>query len=125
MLKEAEIQTEFFKIIRDANFLHAYPEAKFIHAIPNGARVNIGQAVKLKKQGLLSGVPDVFVPLPTFDHHGLYIEFKVPRGKLSQAQKEFSYHCDDYSYLHLVCYSARDAVAAVRKYLRHTRPEIR
>ena len=123
MKKEFEIQAEFFKKIRSVHFLYRYPKAEFIHAIPNGARVSIGQAVKLKKQGLLSGVPDVFVPFPLYvrdkriPYHGLYIEFKTLHGKLSANQKRFAQHCEKYGYLHEVCCSAMEAYDVVLNYL--------
>ena len=136
-VKEFEIQSEFFKIVHGIKFLFKYPEARWIHAIPNGARVSIGQAVKLKRQGLVSGIADVFVPVPVRNHppkgnnidptnyHGLYIEFKAERGKQSQAQFEFQNHCHFYDYQYVICRDAESAVKAVSTYLepRHFRPK--
>ena len=116
-VKEAEIQTKFFKIIRSDPFLHEFPDAKWIHSIPNGARVGIGQAVKLKAQGLLSGVYDVFVPVARSPYHGMYIEFKTKRGKRSDSQKAFSKYCALNNYLCIVSSDAQLAAGAVRSYL--------
>ena len=129
-MKEAEIQTKFFKIIRSAEFAFEYPEAEWVHAIPNGARVSIGQAVKLKAQGLVSGVADVFVPLPSFspipnsksnmwhvNYHGMYIEFKTRTGKPSKTQDAFAEHCHRHKYIYVICRDAVVAVEALRTYL--------
>lgn len=61
-----------------------FPTIKFF-AIPNGIRSSIGAAVKAKKEGLRTGVPDIYVPV-----WRLWIEFKRKRGGvLSSAQKEW------------------------------------
>ena len=117
-MKEAEIQTKFFKIIRSLEFSFEYPEAEWVHAIPNGARVSIGQAVKLKRQGLVSGVADVFVPIPNGGYHGMYIEFKTRTGRLSKTQDAFCCHCVNYCYIYTVCRDAVEAVESLREYLK-------
>jgi hypothetical protein len=57
-----------------------------LHAIPNGGKRNIIVARKLKSEGVLAGVPDLFLPHAAHGYHGLYIEVKSPKGALSQAQ---------------------------------------
>lgn len=62
---------------------------KLIFAVPNGGRTSIGTAVKLKKEGMLSGVPDLFIAEPTKHYAGLFIEMKNgKKGVLSNNQKE-------------------------------------
>ena len=61
---------------------------KLIFAIPNGGNRNIGTAIKLKKEGVLAGVPDLFVAEPTKHYAGLFIEMKNgKKGKVSDSQK--------------------------------------
>ena len=61
---------------------------KLIFAIPNGGKRNIGTAIKLKKEGVLAGVPDLFVPEPTKYYSGLFIEMKNGKqGTISDNQK--------------------------------------
>ena len=40
-----------------------YPELKLMHAIPNGGKRDIVTAKKIKNEGGLSGVPDIFLPV--------------------------------------------------------------
>lgn len=71
---------------------------KIIFAVPNGGKRNLFEALRLKKQGVLAGVPDLFIPEPTKEYHGLFIELKVGKNKLTLAQSEFIgwVHCRGY-----------------------------
>lgn len=64
------------------------PELKLLHAIPNGGKRYKATAVRLKKEGVRSGVPDVFLPVARHDKHGLYVEMKAYRGKAIRQSKE-------------------------------------
>ena len=44
--------------------------------------------MRLKAEGVLAGVPDVFVAKPTKKFAGLYLEFKTPKGRVSDDQKK-------------------------------------
>jgi hypothetical protein len=59
-----------------------------IHSIPNGGKRSISVARKMKAEGLVSGVPDLFVPALT-----LWIEMKrVRRGSVSKEQTVMIQH---------------------------------
>lgn len=53
------------------------------HSIPNGGKRDISTAKKLKQEGLLPGVPDLFVP-----ELGLYIELKRTKGGMVSAEQK-------------------------------------
>ena len=38
---------------------------------------------------MLSGVPDLFLPVPRNNFHGLYIEMKNEKGRVSVSQSRF------------------------------------
>lgn len=92
-------------------------------AIPNGGERNIAVATKLKAEGVKEGVLDVFVSIPTFQYHGLYIEFKRPKtekqraGKLSDSQLEFAALMISQNYAFFLAYDYRHAIDAVLSYL--------
>lgn len=63
--------------------------ADHIFAIPNGARVRPSIALRLRAEGMRSGVWDLFLPLARLGYHGLWIETKSDSGTLSPEQLKF------------------------------------
>lgn len=86
-------------------------------AIPNGGRRQIREAVKLKAQGVTKGVWDIFVAIPSCGYHGLWIEFKAGKNKLTKEQKLFGENMREMGYATHVCYSVDEAIAALKEYL--------
>ena len=84
--EEAQHQMAFFKWLDLAQPVIR----KLTFAIPNGGSRNVLEAVNLKRQGVTKGVADVFVSLPNNNYHGLYIEFKAGKNKLTRYQEVFS-----------------------------------
>lgn len=110
---EHSIQTTFFKIL-DIQYKDIYP---YIFAIPNGGKRDLITAKRLKDEGVKKGVSDVFVSIPSNGKSGLYIEFKRPKGIVTDFQKEFmermlknGYHC-------VVCFSPDEAIQEIKDYL--------
>ena len=58
-----------------------------VFSIPNGADVPASNRIRLKSEGLLPGVPDLFFPVPSKNFHGLFMEVKAENGRLSKEQK--------------------------------------
>lgn len=87
-----------------------------IFAIPNGGLRHIAVAKKLKKEGVLSGVPDLFVP-----QWFLWIEMKKEKGGvLSQTQKKMIAYLRDFGYKVIVGYGSLDAIKKVQRFLKET-----
>jgi hypothetical protein len=95
-----------------------YPKLiKRLWAIPNGGFRNIATAVRLKREGVLAGVPDLFLSIPRGGFGGLFIEMKAKSGKLSDSQKEFiEEHEQDYKIV--TAKSLDEFMKAVRDYLK-------
>lgn len=91
----------------------------FFFAIPNGGSRNYLEAVALKKSGLLAGVPDLCVPIPSCGHHSLYIELKrrTKYAKVSDEQKEVIGRLNELGHLAVVCYGFDEAKQVVEDYL--------
>ena len=108
---EHKIQSDFIKLFR-----LLYPEL-LAFSIPNGGHRHILTAVKLKKEGQLSGIPDMFIPIANFIHNGLFIEFKAKGGKLSENQKTVINKLDSLGYYTVICYNCDDALKQVKQYI--------
>lgn len=78
LLSEDDLQ---IAIIQNLN-LRSYPRVFWFH-VPNGKKRNIIDATKLKKMGIVAGVPDLIF----FKNGQIFcLELKVKKGRSSQAQ---------------------------------------
>ena len=93
------------------------PRLVLLYAIPNGGSRNIATAQRLKHEGVLSGVPDLCLPVPVGQYHGLYIELKTLKGKASDKQKRYIQSLNNQGYLAIVCQGHQEAIMAIKKYL--------
>ena len=95
---------------------------EFIHVpvfhIPNGGYRNAREAANLKRQGVKAGVPDLCIPVAKGGYHGLYIEMKTKKGKLSDKQKAWLSLLHDQGYAACVAYGAGQAIDIIAKYIR-------
>lgn len=66
-------------------FRYQYPRL-VCYSCPNGGKRNIREAARLKRQGVLAGVPDIFIAKPSRGYNGLYVEIKVGKNKPSEDQ---------------------------------------
>jgi len=88
-----------------------------LFAIPNGGLRNIRTAVRLKKEGVLAGVPDLFLPVARGKFHGLFIELKTDKGVLSPSQKVMGENFMGLGYAVVVVRSVEEGRAKVAEYL--------
>ena len=96
------------------------PELKSMFAIPNqggGGKSAIARGRKMVKEGLKSGVPDIFLPVARGDFHGLFLEMKYGAGRVSKDQRVWLDVLTRYGYLCVVAYSFDSAKDAVLDYL--------
>ena len=91
-----------------------------LFAIPNAAKRSYALASYLKAEGLRAGIPDLFLslPRPLFLKSGLFIEMKIHPNKPTAAQQEALLWLDRVGYTTVVCYSADQAIAAIKGYLK-------
>lgn len=95
-----------------------YPELSLLHAIPNGQNKKIAEAARMKREGLLSGVSDVMLPVSRHGYHGLYIELKIKsRGKVSVNQKWWITSVIEQGYRAIVCKGWECASKVILQYL--------
>lgn len=98
-------------------FRYQYPNA-IIYAIPNGGQRNAIVAAKLKAEGVLAGVPDLFVAVAAKGWHGMYIEMKDgTQGRLSLHQANMIVKLQQAGYNCVVCRSFEDFQQQCDNYL--------
>jgi hypothetical protein len=91
------------------------PELGNFFAIPNGGSRHPAEAARLKQTGVLAGVFDTFLAVPTKNSHGMFLELKVGKNKLSEAQKTFQSKMTCYGYRAYVAYTFDEAIYLINK----------
>lgn len=76
-----------------------------IFAIPNGGKRNLSTARNLKLEGVVPGVPDLYIPA-----WGIWVEMKRQKGgRLSPDQEEMIHYLESIGHDVIVGYGAADA----------------
>lgn len=110
--------TEQERLISWAQWQHnKYPELKLLYHVPNGGSRNTLEAANLKRQGVKAGVPDLCLPVARQGYHGLYIEMKWGKNKVTENQKQWLDDLRQQGYEAVVCYGADQAIRAIEEYL--------
>jgi len=110
-MSEHEEQAKLFGWTRN------HPKLPWMFAIPNGGLRNKATAVRMKSEGVKAGVWDIFLPVPSGQYHGLFIEMKWGKNVLTPAQKEFGDYATQQGYCCKVAYSAEEAIEIIDEYL--------
>ncbi len=113
---EANYQQQVVEWARWAHRSGKYPNLDLLHCSLNGVKLSGTQAKIAKGQGMLSGVPDLFLPVPIGGYHGLFIEMKSDKGRLSTNQTWFLSKVELLGYKIAVCYSANEAIKTIENY---------
>lgn len=92
------------------------PDLALMYHVPNGGTRNEIEAARLKQQGVKPGVPDICIPAARGRFHGMYIEMKANRGRVSDKQKEWLSMLNDRGYHAVVCYGFEDARLEIEAY---------
>lgn len=88
-----------------------------IFAIPNGGFRHITTAKKLQREGVKSGVPDLFIPIIQGKIGGMFLEMKRKGGKLSDVQKFWLNQLEEEGYRVKVAFSVDEAIKAIEDYI--------
>lgn len=100
-------------------FRYQYPTLAFLlFAIPNGGQRSARTGSRLKDEGVLAGVADMFLSHPGADgSHGLYIEMKAGKNGQTDTQKAFQHSVTAAGYRYEVCRSLEEFSDAVCRHL--------
>jgi VRR-NUC domain len=100
---------------------------KLMYHPANGGKRHVMVAIKLKKQGVKAGVPDLVLPMARGGYFGLYIEFKASPphdAPVSPSQDAYIQCLIAEGYLAVVCRGWREAMEVLGNYLKLSRTEV-
>ena len=92
-------------------------EAGLLFSVPNGGARDAVTGARLKAEGVMAGVADLFLSIPNAQYHGLYIEMKTAKGTQSKSQRIFQQRVEAMGYRYAVVRSFEGFVALIREYL--------
>lgn len=110
-MTEHSIQARVVQFVRTF-----YPDV-LMFAIPNGANVNPVNRIRLVKEGMLAGVPDLVILEQRHGFNGLFIEFKKDNGIISKEQAATLTKMTQRNYLCIVARHHRSAIKTIEDYL--------
>lgn len=96
----------------------------YLFAIPNGGNRSLTEGLRLKKEGVKKGVSDLFLAYPVSFNwgedwkHGLFIEVKTKKGKVSVFQSEWINLMKENRYEAVVVRSLDEGIQAIKDYFR-------
>ena len=123
LIKKSNKQLEKLEQIKVFDWKRAnekqYPDLRLLHSIPNGTYLHIYTAIITKRMGILSGIPDICLPINSISEvcNALYIEMKWGKNGLSKSQKIIKKLLEDAGNKVVVCYSSEEAIDEIKNYL--------
>ncbi len=97
-----------------------YPELALLHAVPNGGLRDPVNGTRLKDEGVKAGVPDLDLPVPRGQYHGLRIEIKLPNAKPSAVRDDQRWWIErltEQGYAALICRGWEQARDVIVEYM--------
>lgn len=116
-MKELQHQINVFKWSRQPSIRSRWPELALLFHIKNETTEGAQQVAVDRASGVKKGVPDLCLPVPRGDYHGLYIEMKTQRGKTSDAQGWWGDKLTEQGYFWEVCHGWESAIRVLEWYL--------
>jgi len=117
--REHEAQAAVIRWARSMELI--LPSLRLLLAIPNAAKRSPGLAAMLKAEGLKSGVPDLFLPVPMSTGiawvPGLFVEMKIRPNRVTENQAGWIMDLRNQGYRVEICWSAVEAIEVLKSYL--------
>lgn len=113
--KEDSLQIEVAEYLRSQ-----YPKAMFCHC-PNGGNRTAIEGARLKRMGVLNGMPDIMVfeqKHTSSFYRSLAIELKIKPNRLTPAQQDCLKQLEQRSWKIAVCWSFEEAKQVIDDYLK-------
>lgn len=94
------------------------PRYQYLFHISNESVGGPGWRIRNRQMGVKSGVPDLFYPVPMKGYHGLFIEMKAGKGRLSMEQRKWIAALEQLGYKCVVAHGWEQAKEALIEYTR-------
>lgn len=120
-MTEAQEQATLFRWAAQPSIRGKYPELKLLHHIKNETKEGAAQVAIDKRSGVKKGVPDLCLPVARGGYHGLYIEMKTAKGRLSPEQKWWLEELNGQQYRAVMCRGWKEAAEVLEGYLNDNR----
>ena len=114
---EYSMQVQVFDWSRDPANLKKFPELALMFHVPNGGARDKITGARLKRMGVLPGIPDIFLPIARSGFHGLWIELKAKGKKPRPEQMNVLNGLIAEGYAAIWADSAEMAIEQIGKYL--------
>lgn len=88
-----------------------------LFSVPNQGKRSRGNSMRMKAEGLFSGVSDLLLLWPSGPFHGACVELKTTGGKLSWEQNAWMAERETSGYAIAVCWSVDEAISFFDNYL--------
>lgn len=99
-------------------FRLVYPKlSRLLFAVPNGGKRGIREAAIMKAEGVVAGVADLILIIPSKEYHALAIEMKTDKGKQNENQKLWQEDFEKSGGKYVVCRSFDAFRAEIERYL--------
>lgn len=99
-------------------FAYQYPELRgLLFAVPNGGRRDAVTGAKMKAEGVVAGVSDLILLVPSNGNGALCIEMKTANGRQSDEQKRWQQAVERMGYRYVVCRSLDEFIKEIKGYL--------
>lgn len=93
-----------------------YPKfRRLIHHSPNEASYK--SAGLQRAMGMQVGFPDIFIAVPRGGYHGLFVEMKTPKGRVSKEQTEMLSLLEDQGYKTAIARGVVPFMKVVNEYM--------
>ena len=96
---------------------HKYPELGFMHHSPNGGRRSAKEGARFKREGVKAGFPDLLLAVARNEFHGLFIEVKTKKGRLTASQEKWKKFLIKEGYSHNICRTIDECINITKRYL--------
>ena len=94
-----------------------FPWGQFLFHVPNETTGGPSWVVRNRQMGCKKGVPDLMLPVPMGDYHGLFIEMKKPGGLPSDSQRRWNAALNGLGYLAVYCHGWEEAKNVLLRYM--------